>query len=654
MLIPLLRHLGPRWLAQRARFALAKKSGWLASQSPCLPWSSFGPQGDRAAFVKTWQAQSPVLPHYHLNRVTMRAWLAQHASKHDFAVVAEAQALVRGQLKIFSGKDVAVGNPPLWFKNVLTGEAHEATSHWSKINDRVGADIKGVWEPSRFSWALTLARAWLHTGEEVDAQTFWDWTEDWMAKNPPNVGPNWMCGQEASLRLIAFTWALQVFRDHPQARLTLAAQLADATAQRVESHLDYALSQSNNHGISEAIGLLTVGTFWPNLPRASHWRQRGLETLAQQTSALIAEDGSFSQHSSNYHRLLVQLLTWAELTQQARGETLPPEIKKSAQAATLFLNNLVLQDGTVPRYGGDDGANLFPLADSPYADFRPALAPALYLFHQTWLPAGAWSEACFLLLGKSEEGVLKVPDEFSAGGCTLYRSTNQALFFRHPTEFRHRPAHADHLHVALRYQGAWLTEDLGTYSYNAKLSSGKGWSAARFHNVVTINERDPMRRVGRFLWLPWTVCHPYAVPVATGKTAAYYDGLEGGRVARAVINLSEGFVIVDRVTHSTPVSATLRWHGRDQARLHTLQVFCSTAAQESWLSADKNSDLGWYSEFYGTREASWVHALKAEGKTIFFLTVVTPEAVSVDWQRGTFKIGSVVYNLNANPDSSPV
>jgi hypothetical protein len=654
MLIPLLQHLGPRWLAQRARFALEKKSGWLAAKTPCLPWTGYGFRGDLASASATWRQDAPTLPVNALKLDAMKSWLATQSGQTRSTVIQEAQALLQGQLRFFSGHLAEVGSPPRWFKNVLTGTEYANAVHWTKIYDHPGEDIKGVWEASRFAWALTLARAWLHTGDEVYVNTFWAWVEDWMAHNPPNRGPNWGCGQEAALRLIAFTWALQVFRHHPRSRPELAAQLAEATAKRIEAHLSYALSQHNNHGISEAIGLLTAGTFWPNLPRAEAWRKQGLETLTQQVQALVARDGSFSQHSSNYHRLLVQLLIWAELTQKAQGKSLPKEVKELAKAATTFLRNLTLADGTVPRYGGDDGANLFLLSDTGYHDFRATLAPALALFSEEGCEPGPWSEASFLLLGKVISGTRPVAPSFSAGGVTLYRQGDDALFFRHPNQFRHRPAHADQLHVSLRYKGNWIAEDLGTYSYNDTRYHGDGWSAARFHNVVTVNGLDPMHRRGRFLWLPWTVCHDYPNSKGEQQTAAYYDGLEGGRIARAVLKLTDGFVVVDRVTHSIPVAAILRWHGREKGGLETLQVFCSAASKEHWLTTEPVSDLGWYSEFYGTRTPSWVRTYEAEGKVIYFITALTPSQVSIDWTQGIFKVGNEVYSLNQDFRVSPL
>ncbi len=84
--------------------------------------------------------------------------------------------------------------------------------HWSEIADfsaKVG-DIKVVWEMSRFHWATVFARAWRISGDAHYLSAMQLWMEDWWRCNPPNTGPNWMCGQETSIRLINTLLALRL------------------------------------------------------------------------------------------------------------------------------------------------------------------------------------------------------------------------------------------------------------------------------------------------------------------------------------------------------------------------------------------------------------------------------------------------------------
>ncbi|NBX35415.1 hypothetical protein EBR16_08685, partial [bacterium] len=261
---------------------------------------------------------------------------------------------------------------------------------------------------------------------------------------------------------------------------------------RIRAHLGYALSQQNNHGISESLGLFTAGALWPGLPASAAWRDQGLETLFPQVDALVApEDGGFSQHSSNYHRLFLQLMTWAEVVLAAEGGSLPPRTRARVGLATGFLANLLEPDGTVPRYGADDSADLFPLSGLAPGDFRPAVVAAQALFLGERPSAGPWDEAALLLVGPMPlsaraavgGGRISCP----ASGVGLLRHPRGTAFFRAPMRapWRHRPSQADQLHVSLRWEGEWLAEDVGTYTY-----AGEGpddFGSALHHNVVTVD-----------------------------------------------------------------------------------------------------------------------------------------------------------------------
>ena len=622
MLLPLLHHLGPTWLARRALWAAERRLGVWEWRSPMRPWKEFAVGFNPGR----WRTHSPRLPIARLDRTHLAPQLEAWSVEAGATPVAESDAFARGYARVFSHQLVEVGRPDRWTRSVLTGYSTDPYAHWSRLRDNGSDDIKGVWELSRFSFAFPLVRAWLRDGDDRHVELFWSTLEDWMTRNPPNRGPNWMCGQEAAFRLIAVTFAVQAFRDHPAStdeRLTLAARLADATGRRIAFHLDYALSQKNNHGIAEAVGLQTIGTFWSILGGSAHWYQEGRAALVAQCAELIAPDGGFSQHSTNYHRLLLQLLTWSELVERTVSRyALPESVREQAVAATDFLAKLMESDGTVPRYGADDGANLFPFGGG-FEDFRPAVGAALVLFKGERLSAGPWDETALLLLGPlaaSAESVPHAAVECRDSGVYTFRHGRGTLFFRAPSAFRTRPSQADQLHVSLRWDGEWIAEDPGTYSYNAPGGWG-GFAGSRFHNVVTVGDFDAMRRVGRFLWLPWVGCE---VRNYFKSMQASHLGFPGFKSQRRVIKVANGFVIIDRMTGLVKQdgTCTLRWHGRRRAGLEQLTVACSAPSTEEYVTALPDGGEGWHSTHYGSKEPSWCRRITATGNDITFVTAI--------------------------------
>jgi hypothetical protein len=611
-------------LAQRVWFKVENKLGLLEKRMPKQSWVSLLP-ASVAQSAEVWRNKTPSLPIALISREELAPWCESYAVANGHSPVAEARGLAQGKIRIFNHRFFDLGFPLNWNRSVLSGRRLDSTAHWSKITDAGSDDIKGVWEASRFSWVFPLVRAWIIEGSDFYPETFWKLFEDWMEKNPPNQGPQWMCGQEAAMRLIAVAYALQAFRDHPTTtdkRIVLTTQLAEATANRINGHISYAISQSNNHGISEAVGLFTAGVLWPNCAQSSEWRAKGVETLLPQIQSLVNTDGGFSQHSTNYHRLFLHLMIWMEVVLRSEEQTFPEVTLKKIRAATQFLADMLDAEGNVPRYGADDGACLFPLTGSSHDDFRAVVNTAQILFLGSRLESGPWDEEALLLCGPiSTTKVDCATRDFidkPASGVSILRNQLGSLFFRNPTQFRHRPSHADQLHVSIKWGNEWVADDMGTFSYNSRLPGADG-SNANQHNVVTVNNGNPMRRFSRFLWLPWTPCQRVVKP---DLICAGHNGFLNYFCERTVQKLPQGFVIIDKIKGKVPADISLRWQGRSKLALEQLSIICSAESKEDWQSANEKTGEGWYSHSYGVREPSWMRTIATRASSAIFVTAI--------------------------------
>src|SRR5439155_27177209 len=90
----------------------------------------------------------------------------------------------------------------------------------------------------------------------------------------------------------------------------------------------YAVAQDNNHGTSEAAGLFVGGSWLARFgagdprSRGQRWAEKGRKLLNKRVRRLILPDGSFSQHSLTYHRMLLDTLSVAEAWRRYGGEML--------------------------------------------------------------------------------------------------------------------------------------------------------------------------------------------------------------------------------------------------------------------------------------------------------------------------------------------
>src|SRR6185503_10076089 len=247
----LLRLMGPGWVSFRVAYALRQRAGWDAWRTPVTSWDALPvipsagawPLGGRLFVPRSGNADAPLFA----------SWDA-----HGEDVRAVAARINAGEFQLFEHDWVAPGSPPDWHRNLATGQRAPATGHWSQLDEFGSGDVKLVWELSRFAWVFPLVRAFRRTSDESLAECYWRLVEHWSAHNPPNAGMNWKCGQETSLRVIAWCFGLHGFaatRAQTPERTALLAKMLAASAHRVAANLHYGLSQRNNHGISEAAGL---------------------------------------------------------------------------------------------------------------------------------------------------------------------------------------------------------------------------------------------------------------------------------------------------------------------------------------------------------------------------------------------------------------
>ncbi|MHC9139334.1 heparinase II/III family protein [Pseudomonas aeruginosa] len=466
----------------------------------------------------------------------------------------------------------AADSVPDWHSNLLTGvRMTNSERNWWEIPDfdpAVG-DIKAVWEASRFDWVPALAQKAL-AGESGALDKLNAWLNDWCMNNPPYKGPNWKCGQEASIRVMHLALAailLQQVAAPPAALLDLLR----IHLRRIVPTIRYAIAQDNNHGTSEAAALF-IGGSWLRAhgePDAVTWMRLGRKWLENRAKHLIGEDGSFSQYSLNYHRVMLDTFSLAELwRRQLSLVAFSARWYSRASAATHWLHAFIdPATGDGPNLGANDGARLLPLTQTDYRDYRPAVQLAMALFTDTnAYPGNQECSRPLLWLGldlPSAESPAPRSRVFDEGGYAILRSGQAMAMLRYP-RFRFRPSQADALHLDLWLEGRNLLRDAGTYSYNTESAWLSYFPGTASHNTIQFDGRDQMPRLSRFLFGDWLKA-TQAVPLTSERaleemnafSAAYTDGY-GARHKREVALFPDGLKVIDEISGFS-ASAVLRW-----------------------------------------------------------------------------------------------
>ncbi len=579
-------------------------------------------------------------------------------------LLTQAEEILNGKLPYFCELRLSCGFPPRWFQNPITGQSVSPQKPWTQMRFASPdyGDLKFILEPSRFLFVYPLVRAYAMSGDERFAQAFWSALEDWTRRSPPMSGPLWICGQESSLRILALSFALHAFLHSPSTtdqRVALLVSMIAAHAWRTAQTVGYARSQRSNHLISEGVGLWTAGTLYPELTEAKAWQHRGAQLLHEAVLDQITPEGVSQQHSFNYQRMILHQLLWTLRLSEIHNFPIHEHIRQRTRSAFDFIHQWVdPTSGHVPNYGSDDGSLIFPLSCSSYRDYRPLLQLGATVLNRPALKPGPWDEAA-LWFGLEP----KASRERDSGS----QITTESGYFRlgddnswamiRAGQYRRRPFQADQLHVDLWWKGMNLARDPGTYLYNGAVPWNNGFAGTAVHNTVMVDQRDQMRRAGRFLWVDWAQAEGRVYSSRGDAVVDTFEGHHDGYKRPLVTHhrmvrwlAGSGWVIVD----------DLEGIGDHHARLHWLVPNLPFQIADSLFQVRFKSDYGCV-RWNIFSNASGHSAVIRGGKVIEASGASMPAAVDRDtqllgWESPTYgaleHAISMVYETNSAVASS--
>lgn len=542
----------------------------------------------------------------------------------DIQLKEAMQHMLHGDVLFFNKTWKPLGLDYDWVTNPETGYHYDIHQHWTKIESlsEEAGDIKFVWEKSRFSWVLTICRYDYHF-EDDHAEFVIGQILDWIDKNPLNCGPNYKCSQEISIRLNNWVFALHFYKNSSaltEGRWNRIITSIYWQLDHVYKNINYSrIAVRNNHAITETLTLYLMGLMFPKMLKASKWKKKGKRWFEQEIGYQIESEGTYLQDSMNYHRVVVQLLTYAIAIADANGAKYSDVIYERAYQSVNFLYQCQEPtNGWLPNYGANDGALFFPLSVADYRDYRPQLdalhglltGQSLYdhfLEDAQWVGHTVRSYRKRFPKIEKQMGIVR----FEKSGFFLIREM-EALTFVRCGLFKTKGS-TDQLHVDVWYRGKNLLMDCGTFQYNTTSELIKYFAGTESHNTVMLDDKDQMLKGPRFMWFYPPKVKGFSVIETTdkyimrGEVECFgYIG-HGISIERTVEKRKDfpEWLISDKVNNK-PANMTLRqlWHTTESDIL----VFDSTGYMKI-LSK-------WHSSYYGTRDECEQIELQTEGYTV--------------------------------------
>jgi hypothetical protein len=588
-------------------------------------WKTFGATGirRRASFemrkrFSRLRSDALPVPHRILDHPPPDRWPFHPNARRLSRDTVHREAIARADRVLAGGYEAyrvtwrrRPATPDEWNCDLETTHRYDITAPWFRIpHSADGTDIKDAWEPGRFAWAYDLARGWMLTSNDRYAQAFWSTFESFRSGCRPYRGVQWACGQETAIRAIALLWSELALADAPSttpARQAALREMLYWSGHRIADALDYALSQRNNHGISECTGLIAIGARFRAVDSdANAWWRKGRHAIEHQVMDQFAPDGWYGQHSFSYLRLALDQLVHAQRVLRVTGDGLSAPAAERVRNAIRLLGTVIDEEtGDIPNHGANDGAFVLPLTTREFRDFRPSVTAASATFHVPLPPtvqadaeALAWLDADLpptadrqrprVVVGQSGWVDARIGDVRVFGRAGVYRS---------------RPSHIDALHLDIWLDGRPIAADAGTYRYVGPWA--RMLADERAHNTVTVDGWPMAQRGPRFLWLRWARAAITSLRDACdGVTVEMLNeswqeaGIEHRRTCRLT---HDAVTVLDEVSLPQGTSARVAVHWLIDGMRDSAVVIASVPADIELHRGEEELPYGWIADSYAVR-----------------------------------------------------
>lgn len=499
-----------------------------------------------------------------------------------------------------------------WSKNPNSGHVYDMSKHWSQIEDLSSdaGDIKFVWEKARFSYVYDILRYDYHSGNDQASRVLGD-IEDFIDKNPINLGPQYKCSQEISLRVLNWTYVLYYYKNSEHLQPELFDKIINSIywqLHHVRKNIHFSrIAVRNNHAITETLMLYLSGLLFPFIPEIKKWSAAGLKWFEQEVEYQVYEDGTFLQYSMNYHRVVVQLLTWAIRMNELNGLRFNKVVYERAQKSLDFLDACIDPvSGKLPNYGSNDGALFFKFTDHDYRVYTSQLDDLRMALNNT---ATEFSES-FAWYGMKDPTYVELQQEllrsFDIGGYYIINDNSSKTFIRCGA-YKDRPAQADNLHIDIWNDGVNYFWDNGSYKYNTDKELLNHFMGTSGHNTVTVERHNQMKKGGRFIWYNW-VKKAKALLSENDEKYTFNGSIKafeelGTLKHRRIVDKKKGqleWTVQDFIDNKENKRMEQHWHINPEVIDH-INI---NACDQNGNQLEAHVENSWHSSYYGYKSKS--------------------------------------------------
>jgi hypothetical protein len=472
-----------------------------------------------------------------------------------------------------------------WHKDYKSGFRWEKGLFYRKyelVNLKNNADVKFPWELSRGHQYLKLGQAYLLTKDEKYAIKFVDDISNWIDENPFMQSINWTCTMEVAIRAVNWIFALGMFDKSNKPSLDFKKKIF--TALYLHGYFIYRNPEKNihnnhNHYISDLAGQIYLGMLFKGIGESDAWLEKGKYEFFREIRYQILPTGVDYERSINYHRLVLEILSYTIIALKKNQIEIPSDILLRVEKMFEFVMHYTKPDGTAPVIGDQDDGRFLPFGENRNIDHRYILSVGAWLFKRDDFKAhsNGFNPECFFLFGPESSGYfINKKDQkftlssvgFKDAGFFVMRHQKNYMFINHSGKGRYSEinsgthTHSDLLSFELYVEDKSFIIDPGTYVYSADPVQRLKFRSTYMHNTVVVDNENQNQLKLNELWSFERDAIPVLREWVSNETEDIFDGEHNGYVRLEQPVIHRRRIIFNKTTTTWEIKDILESRGK--------------------------------------------------------------------------------------------
>ena len=422
----------------------------------------------------------------------------------ELKILKDANNILKHKFDLLGSGIVELGKNIKWNQDFKSGFVWENDFYKNiKIIDLDNnSDVKVPWELSRFQHLFTLGKAYWITDDLKYYEEVKNEIIDWMEKNPVYYSVNWTCAMDVAIRVVNLLFFYFLFEEliiKDKDFLKKINEIFYFHGEYIYNNLEKNLGLSNNHYLSNLVGLLFLGVYFKDLKinKVKKWLKYSVKELEKEMMIQNNADGTNYETSTSYHRLVLELMFYSALLLKKNNLNFSNEYEKRLEKMFEFLAKITKSNGKIPLIGDVDNGRLAILSnyyDWKVNDVRDILSLGGEYFDNKFLKevsAKELEDKIWIFASEEvySENFFKNSEAFYNGGYYLLQNKNFYCIIRcGELSLRGQGGHShnDQLSIELNVCGEDFFVDTGTGVYTADKNIRNLFRSTEMHNTVSI------------------------------------------------------------------------------------------------------------------------------------------------------------------------